>query len=77
MLQLLKQQHFPFQSSKKLKELEDLPYVLRTWVWNRLKAEEKQQFLPWQILEALPLLEYPLNRRNGLPESYWAGKAED
>lgn len=77
LLQLLKQHHFPFQSSKKLKELEDLPYVLRTWVWNRLKAEERQQTLPWHILEALPLLEYPLNRRNGLPESYWAGKAED
>ncbi len=77
LLQLLKQQHFPFQSSKKLKELEDLPYVLRTWVWNQLKAEEKQRTLPWHTLEALSLLEYPLNRRNGLPESYWAGKAED
>jgi hypothetical protein len=77
LLQLLKQQHFPFQSSEKLKELEDLPYALRTWAWNRLKAEAQQKSLPWHTLEALPLLEYPLNRRNGLPESYWAGKAED
>lgn len=75
LLQLLKQEPFHFQSSEQLKEMEELPYTLRTAVWKQLKAEGGH--LPKQTLDALPLLEYPLNRRNGLPESYWAGKLEE
>ncbi|MEB3325763.1 MAG: patatin-like phospholipase family protein [Cyanobacteriota bacterium] len=75
LLQLLKQEPFHFQSSEQLKEMEELPYSLRSSVWKQLNAEGGH--LPKQTLDALPLLEYPLNRRNGLPESYWAGKLEE
>ena len=65
---------FLFASSASLRELEALPYRLRHHVWRRLKAEESQGDLPPTLQEHLALLEGPLNRRTGLPESYWKGE---
>lgn len=64
---------FPFATSESLHELAELPYALRQAVWRRLKQEERQGTLPQSLLPNLALLEYPLNRRNGLPESLWTG----
>ncbi|MEB3333911.1 MAG: hypothetical protein VKP70_02890, partial [Cyanobacteriota bacterium] len=61
----------------KLQELEALPYRLRHRVWWRLDQERQRGTLPPSLLRDLALLEGPLNRRSGLPESYWTGSKED
>jgi hypothetical protein len=57
--------------------LQDLPYALRHHVWLQLKVDEAAGRLPPALSQHLALLEAPLNRRNGLPDSYWAGRDED
>lgn len=73
LLHQLKRLPFPFATSESLHELAELPYALRQGVWRRLKQEERDGTLPPTLLPNLALLDYPLNRRNGLPESLWAG----
>lgn len=62
---------FLFATSTALQALEELPYRLRHQVWLRLKDAERQGSLPVALLDHLALLEGPLNRRTGLPESFW------
>jgi hypothetical protein len=74
LLARLKQHPFPFETREELQELAELPYPLRHWAWEQLKAEERRETLAPHTLNKLPLLEYPLNRRNGMPDSFWAGR---
>ena len=75
--QRLEQESFAFTTSEQVRELEDLPYALRRDVWRQLKEAEMNGVLPAALSPKLALLEAPLNRRNGLPDSYWAGRDED
>lgn len=68
---------FLFASSESLQELEALPYKLRHHVWQRLKQAQSTGSLPPALLGHLALLEGPLNRRAGLPESFWGGGPRD
>jgi hypothetical protein len=77
LLQQLKLEPFPFVTHETLKELETLPYRLRHRVWQQLNEERERGALPPTLLRDLALLEGPLNRRSGLPESYWAGGNDD
>lgn len=68
---------FLFANGESLQELETLPYSLRHHVWRRLKQAQATGSLPPALLGHLALLEGPLNRRAGLPESFWASGLRD
>lgn len=73
----LKATPFRFVTREKIEEMESLPYPLRQATWKQLQSEQRQGSLPADMLEKFALLEAPLNRRAGLPETFWRGAEDD
>jgi hypothetical protein len=77
LLALLHRDPFPFERRDDLLDLTRLPFPLRHRAWEQLSLEEKHNKLADSLKQRLPLLEYPLNRRNGVPSSAWMGREEE
>jgi hypothetical protein len=73
----LKATPFRFDTREKIEGLENLPYAMRQAAWKQLQREHRQRSLPADMLDKFALLEAPLNRRSGLPETFWNGAEED
>jgi len=73
----LKATPFRFDTPEKIEGLENLPYAMRQAAWKQLKREHLQGTLPVNMQDKFALLEAPLNRRTGLPETFWKGAEED
>jgi hypothetical protein len=73
----LKATPFCFDTPEKIEGLENLPYAMRQAAWKQLKREHLQGTLPVNMQDKFALLEAPLNRRTGLPETFWKGAEED